>query len=62
MTPQEQISVTLTAAEWNAVMQKLGTHPFVEVVQLINSIQTQCMQHEFDNTVSKDSSRVSGQN
>lgn len=55
----DQISVTLTAGEWNRIMQMLGTHPYVEVMQFINSIQSQCMQYEMNRSM--ENRRVSGQ-
>lgn len=59
MNANDQIPVTLTAGEWNRIMQMLGTHPYVEVMQFINSIQSQCMQFEMNNSLEK--RRVSGE-
>lgn len=59
MQPNTPIAVTLTALEWNAVMQFLGTHPFKDVVQYIQSIQAQCMQYEMNGLRGQQS--VSGQ-
>jgi hypothetical protein len=39
------ISVTLTAEQWQAVMQVLSNGPYHTVAPLIGSIQQQCMRH-----------------
>ena len=63
MNINDQIAVTLTAGEWNKIMQMLGTHPYVEAVPFINSIQSQCMQFEMNQSMQERSvGRVSGQN
>lgn len=37
----EKLSITLTIAQWNVVMQALGERPFAQVSGLINEIKTQ---------------------
>jgi hypothetical protein len=37
----EKISVTLTVAQWNIVMQALGERPFAQVAALIQEVKTQ---------------------
>jgi hypothetical protein len=41
--PQTPLSVTMTALQWNQVLQVLGEGPFRIVGPLINAIQHQCM-------------------
>jgi hypothetical protein len=42
LQPNDRLDVTLTAAEWNTVMQVLGEGPFRVVQPLIAEIQRQC--------------------
>jgi hypothetical protein len=42
--PGTPLSVTMTALQWNSVLQVLGEGPFRLVGPLINAIQHQCMQ------------------
>ena len=46
MNPDDRIPVTLTAAQWNNIMQMLGEQPYRLVAGHITSIQAQCMSHE----------------
>jgi hypothetical protein len=39
------IAVTLTAEQWQMVMQVLSKAPYEVVAQLIGAIQQQCMRH-----------------
>ena len=41
----QPISVTLTAEQWQAVMQILSNGPYNAVAHLIGSMQQQCMRH-----------------
>jgi hypothetical protein len=41
----QPIAVTLTAEQWQAVMQALSNGPYNIVAPLIGSIQQQCMRH-----------------
>jgi hypothetical protein len=41
----QPIAVTLTAEQWQAVMQVLGGGPYSVVAPLIGQIQQQCMRH-----------------
>lgn len=59
MNPEDQISVTLTAQQWNTVMQMLGEQPYRVSAQLIQAIQMQCMNHEVRQVQERHS--VSGQ-
>ena len=43
MTPQQRLSVTLEAQQWNAVMALLAEGPYRISAPLIESIQRQCM-------------------
>lgn len=36
-----RVSVTLTVAEWNVVMQSLGAQPFAQVAAIINQVKDQ---------------------
>lgn len=37
----EKLSITLTVAQWNVVMQALGDRPFAQVSSLIGEIKVQ---------------------
>jgi hypothetical protein len=39
------LAVTLTAEQWQAVMQVLSNGPYSTVAPLIGAIQQQCMRH-----------------
>ena len=43
MTPQQPLTVTLEAQQWNAVMALLADGPYRISAPLIESIQRQCM-------------------
>jgi hypothetical protein len=43
MTPQQPLSVTLTAEQWEAVMRLLADGPYRIAAPLIQTIQQQCM-------------------
>lgn len=36
-----KVSVTLTVAEWNVIMQSLGAQPFAQVASIINQVKDQ---------------------
>jgi hypothetical protein len=38
---QVSISITLTVAQWNVVMNSLGQRPFAEVADIIGNIKAQ---------------------
>lgn len=58
MNPEEQITVTMTAGQWNQVMQLLAERPYKLAAPHIQTIQMQCMNHEMRNVQEKHS-RVS---
>jgi hypothetical protein len=43
MTPQQPLTVTLEAAQWNAVMALLAEGPYRVAAPLLSEIQRQCM-------------------
>jgi len=43
MTPQQPLTVTLEAQQWNAVMALLSEGPYRIAAPLIEAIQRQCM-------------------
>ena len=43
MTPQQPLTVTLEAQQWNAVMALLAEGPYRISAPLIQAIQQQCM-------------------
>lgn len=45
MTPQQPLTVTLEAQQWNAVMALLAEGPYRISAPLIQAIQQQCMRH-----------------
>lgn len=54
MSPDTRVPITLTAAQWNAVLAMLAEHPYRQSAPLIQQIQVQCNQwdaaggHEHD--------------
>jgi len=46
MNAEDQVSVTLTATQWNAILMMLSEQPFKLSAPMIGAIQAQCAQHE----------------
>ena len=44
ITPDQQITVTMTITQWRMVLEKLS-QPLIPVQQLIGDIEQQCHQH-----------------
>lgn len=46
MNPEDTLSVTLTANEWNIVLSHLAEGKFVQVAPLMQKIQQQCVAND----------------
>jgi len=50
----EKLTVTLTVAQWNIVMQALGERPFAQVAGVIQEVKTQADAQLAGNAASAD--------
>ena len=59
LEPNAQISVTLNATQWNAVLMQLAEGPYRVVASLMQTIAAQCEAHskDGDNLVQMPSAR-----
>jgi hypothetical protein len=48
MSPEDRVPVTLTAAQWNAVLAMLAEQPYRAAFPLIQAIQQQCARFDGD--------------
>jgi len=46
MNAEDQVAVTLTAAQWNAILMMLAEQPYKLSAPMIAQIQNQCAQFE----------------
>lgn len=46
MNADDRITVTMTAQQWNVIMQMIGEQPYKVSAPFIQAIQSQCMNHE----------------
>jgi hypothetical protein len=44
--PTTQIAITLTAQQWDVVLQQLSAGPYRMVAEIMATIQRQCMEHD----------------